>query len=172
MRFRLGSSELLVTVGDLLQADVDAIVNPANSLMIMGGGVAGAIKRAEGEEIEREAMRHAPLPIGRAVATRTKRLKAKLVIHAPTVERPGGSSSVEAVRAATLAALSVAGEEGVNSLAFPLLGAGVGGLSADVSAEAMVAAMKESPWLPERVVIVVREEVYEQAGRGARRGLG
>ncbi|MCS7106787.1 MAG: macro domain-containing protein [Acidilobaceae archaeon] len=171
MRLVLNRAELQVTVGDLLEAEVDAIVNPANSLMIMGGGVAGAIKRVEGEEIEKEAMRYAPVPIGRAVVTRTRRLKAKLVIHAPTVERPGGSSSTDAVRAATLAALAAAREEGVRSLALPLLGAGVGGLSADVSAETMLKALRESPWLPERVVIVVRGDAYELATRGIERAL-
>ncbi|MCX8195602.1 MAG: macro domain-containing protein [Acidilobaceae archaeon] len=170
--FSVRGSLLLVVAGDLLQAEVDAIVNPANSLMIMGGGVAGAIKRVEGEEVEREAMRSAPVPIGKAVATRARRLKAKLIIHAPTVERPGGSSSVEAVRAATLAALEVAREEGVRSLAFPAMGAGVGGLSLELSGETIARALLEAPWLPEKIVLVAREEGYEQVLRGVRRALG
>jgi len=79
---------IVVLTGDITKQEVDAIVNPANSMLVMGGGVAGAIKRVGGKEIEDESVKHAPVPVGEAVATGAGRLKAKYVIHAPTMERP------------------------------------------------------------------------------------
>jgi len=69
--------------GDLTEEDSEAIVNPANSLMIMGGGVAYAIKKKGGEEIEKEAIKKAPVEIGKAVVTKAGKLKTKHVIHSP-----------------------------------------------------------------------------------------
>jgi len=71
--------------GSLLDAPAEVIVNPANSRGYMGGGVAGVIKRFGGEEIEEEALRKAPIPIGEAVLTTAGRLRFKGVIHAPTI---------------------------------------------------------------------------------------
>lgn len=120
--------KLVVVEGDITRASVDAIVNPANSLLIMGGGVAGAIRRAGGVEIEEEAIRHAPVPVGGAVATSAGRLKARYVIHAPTMERPAMRIPVDNAAKATAAALRLGEELGVASIAFPAMGAGVGGL--------------------------------------------
>ncbi len=120
-----------------------AIVNPANSLMLMGGGVAGAIKRAGGAEIEEEACKHAPVPVGKAVATRAGKLPVDRVIHAPTMEQPAMRTTTEKVRKAMKAALECADQEGVKAIAFPGLGTGVGGLSADEAAEVMLKALKE-----------------------------
>lgn len=71
---------IVVVTGDITQQEVDAIVNPANSMLIMGGGAAGAIKRVGGKEIEDEAVKHAPVPVGEPVATGASRLKAKYVV--------------------------------------------------------------------------------------------
>jgi len=120
-----------------------AIVNPANSLMLMGGGVAGAIKRAGGAEIEEEARKHAPVPVGEAVATGAGRLPVDYVIHTPTMERPAMPTSKEKVRAATRAALKCAERGDVKAIAFPGLGTGVGGLKADEAAEVMMEVLKE-----------------------------
>ena len=85
-----------VIKGDITKVHVEAIVNPANSLMIMGGGVAGAIKRVAGDEVEREAMKYAPVPVGSAVATGAGKMKnVKYVIHAPTMERPAETTNTE-----------------------------------------------------------------------------
>ena len=120
-----------------------AIVNPANSLMIMGGGVAGAIKRAGGAEIEQEARQHAPVPVGEAVATGAGRLPVDKVIHTPTMEQPAMATTLEKVRSAMRAALRCADEEGILAIAFPGLGTGVGGLSPEQAAEVMMRALKE-----------------------------
>jgi len=118
-------------MGDITEVVCDAIVNPANSLMIMGGGVAGAIKRKGGTAIEKEAKKFAPVPIGEAVVTSAGSLKAKYVIHAPTMEKPAMQTTKDKVERAIRAALMKAIELGVECIAFPGMGTGVGGLSAD-----------------------------------------
>ncbi|NPA96284.1 MAG: macro domain-containing protein [Crenarchaeota archaeon] len=130
-----------VVISDITRLSVDAIVNPANSLMIMGGGVAGAIKRAGGAEIEEEARKYAPVPVGKAIATGAGKLKAKYVIHAPTMERPAQRIGVNNVYAATYAAIDKAVELGVESVALPGMGTGVGGVPFNDAAKAMVRAI-------------------------------
>ena len=71
-----------VVEGDIAALEVDAIANAANDRLWMGAGVAGALKRAGGEEIEREAVAKGPIPVGDAVATGAGRLPARHVIHA------------------------------------------------------------------------------------------
>ncbi len=163
--------ELEVMKGDITKLEgIDAIVNPANSQMIMGGGVAGAIKRAGGKEIEDEARKHAPVPVGKAVATSAGRLKVKYVIHAPTMEYPAMRTTAEKVRAAVAAALSTCKELGIKSVAFPGMGTGVGGLDPKVAAEVMVDAIvkhiSEGTTL-ERVVLVAYDDALYRAFREA-----
>lgn len=135
--------KIIAIIGDITKQEVDAIVNPANSWMIMGGGVAGAIKRAGGKEVEDEAVKHALVPVGKAIATGAGKLKAKYVIHAPTMERPAMRISVENVRLAVRAALKCADELKLKSVAFPGMGTGVGGLALDEAAEAMIDETKK-----------------------------
>lgn len=132
-----------VKKGDITKEEVDAIVNPANSLGIMGGGVALAIKKAGGNIIEEEAMKRAPIKVGEAIATVAGKLKCKYVIHAPTMERPAMKTNVEKVKLATRAALKLARELGIKSIAFPAMGTGVGGLSYSDAAKAMIEEFKE-----------------------------
>ncbi len=169
-----GGRVLVVVEGDITQADVDAIVNPANSLMIMGGGVAGAIARAGGREIEEEARRYAPVPVGEAVATGAGRLRAKYVIHAPTMERPAMRIPLENAVKATQAALRKAAELGVESVALPAMGAGVGGLSVRDVAEAMarVAAGLEAEKPRVIVFVAYGSRAYEEMLEGVKRALG
>jgi O-acetyl-ADP-ribose deacetylase (regulator of RNase III) len=134
---------IVVVTGDITGQEVDAIVNPANSLLVMGGGVAGAIRRVGGEEIEDEAVKHSPVPIGEAVATRAGRLKAKYVIHAPTMERPAMHIGKRNVGLSVRGALKCAEGLRIRSVAFPGMGTGVGGLSLEEAASAMVNEVKE-----------------------------
>ncbi len=161
LRASCGDYSIEVWQGDITALqNVDAIVNAANSLMIMGGGVAGAIKRAAGEEVEVEARRHAPVPVGKAIVTSAGRLapRIKYVIHAPTMERPAMRTTREKVRRATRAALEAALDKGIDSLALPAMGAGVGGLSIEESTEAMLDAIedvyREKGRLPKRIILV------------------
>ncbi|MCX8181526.1 MAG: macro domain-containing protein [Candidatus Methanomethyliaceae archaeon] len=78
--------EIKILKIDITICDAEALVNPANSLMSMGGGVAAAIKRAAGPVVEEEAMRNAPIPVGNAIATSAGHLKSKYIIHSPTME--------------------------------------------------------------------------------------
>ena len=133
---------ITVTSGDITKLEVDAIVNAANSLLIMGGGVAGAILRAGGSEIQQEANKKAPFPVGKAVATTAGKLKAKYVIHAPTMERPAMPTSKQNVRLATRGALECARQLSIASIAFPGMGTGVGGLNLEEATEVMVAEIK------------------------------
>lgn len=125
-------------IGDITRLEVDAIVNPANSMMIMGGGVAGAILRAGGKEIQEQALKRAPVPVGKAVATEAGKLKTTYVIHAPTMERPAMQIGKQNVELAVKAALQCAQSLGVKSLAFPGMGTGVGGFDIDEAAKIMV----------------------------------
>lgn len=120
--------KITVLKTDITSLDVDAIVNAANSHGILGGGVAGAIKRKGGKEIEDEARAKAPTPVGKAICTTAGRLPCKAVIHAPTMREPASPSTPQNIMAATMAALSVAGEQGYRRIAIPGLGTGVGGV--------------------------------------------
>lgn len=138
----IGGVAVKAVKGDLTKIRADALVNPANSLLVMGGGVAGALKRAGGEEIEQEAIRQAPVPVGQAVVTAAGRLPARYVIHAPTMERPAMRTSAEKVFRATTAALRMAEGLGIDTVAFPGMGTGVGGVSPLEAAETMLEAIK------------------------------
>ncbi len=140
---RRGNVEIILEIGDLTEFSGDAIVNPANTRLVMGGGVAGAIRRKGGEEIEREAVSKGPCPIGKAVVTGAGKLKTRYVIHAPTVEEPASPSSPEKIYKATSAALEEARRHNIRSIAFPLMGAGVGGVPVEESARSMARAFSE-----------------------------
>jgi O-acetyl-ADP-ribose deacetylase (regulator of RNase III) len=121
--------QITIVQGSILDTDVQVIVNAANSLGLMGGGVAGAIKQAAGAEVEREAARQAPIRVGKAVLTSGGKTKFKAIIHAPTMAEPGQRIPVQNVAFATKAALTLADEKGFESIAIPGMGTGVGGVS-------------------------------------------
>lgn len=122
---------------DITTLEVDAIANAANTHLLHGGGVAGAIARAAGPGLERESRERAPIALGDAVATTGGALPARWVIHAATME-PGGPTSEEAIAGATAATLRVAEELGCRSVALPAFGTGVGGFTIDHAANAMM----------------------------------
>ncbi len=162
MKFAKNSVSIRLIIGDLTEFEGDAIVNPANRYLVMGGGVAAVIKRKGGEEIEREAKKYAPVEIGEAVVTSAGKLKCKAVIHSPTVEAPGGRSTPEYVYKATLAALRVAREHYFKSIAFPLMGGGVGGLTPEESIKAMTRAFLEVGENLEIYIYVTKQELLEK----------
>ncbi len=134
--------EIETFLGDITKLEVDAIVNAANTRLYMGGGVAGAIKRAGGKEIEEEAVKKGPIKIGEAVETTAGKLKAKYVIHSPTMELDFKTDENK-IRLAMKAALKKADELGIESIAFPALGTGVGGFPKDKAAKVMVEELKK-----------------------------
>ena len=129
--------EVKIAQGDIAEADSEAIVNAANNHLWMGAGVAGAIKRKGGQEIEAEAMSKGPIPVGQAVATGAGRLRARYVIHAAAMGQDL-QTDAQKIRDATRNALRVAEELGVQSIAFPALGTGVGGFSVAECARLML----------------------------------
>ncbi len=162
------SIQIDVQQGDLTQMAVDAIVNPANSFGRMGGGVAGAIKRAGGVEIEKEAVAQAPITVGQAVATTAGKLPARYVIHAPTMEKPTQRTTTEKVARAVEAALRVAGGLGVRTLAIPGMGTGVGKVSPEEAARVMVSVIRTfSADSLEKVILVDRNSKVVESFRKA-----
>jgi O-acetyl-ADP-ribose deacetylase len=136
--------EIAVVEGDITRLDVEAIANAANNELWMGAGVAGAIKRAGGDEIEQEALAKAPIAVGDAVATGAGRLGARWVIHGAVMGQDL-RTNVDLVARATTRCLEVAEQVGATSLALPAFGTGVGGLPVADCAHAMVEAVKEFP---------------------------
>lgn len=139
--YHIGGCRVRLFQGDIAAVPAEALVNAANSRLWMGGGVAGAIKRAGGSEIEREAMSLGPRPCGDAVVTGAGRLSARYVIHAVTMA-PGRHADAALVRRATGNALLRCAELGVKSVAFPALGTGSGGLAIATAARAMLDALR------------------------------
>ena len=129
--------EIELYKGDITRFKVDALVNAANNHLWMGGGVAGAIKRAGGREIEAEAVSKGPIPVGQAVFTGAGRLKAGYVIHAAVMGRDL-KTDAEKIRQATRNSLTRADGLGIKSLAFPALGTGVGGFPLEECARIMI----------------------------------
>jgi len=94
VRLRLGPASIAIERGDITDWEVDAIINAANTTLVMGTGVAGAIKRKGGVIIEEEALRQGPVEVGEAVLTTGGNLAATHVIHASLV-RPALYAGVE-----------------------------------------------------------------------------
>ncbi|HLG51390.1 MAG TPA: macro domain-containing protein [Chloroflexota bacterium] len=134
--------EIQLVQGDITESDCDAIVNAANNRLWMGAGVAGAIKRRGGAEIETEAVAKGPIPVGSAVATGAGRLRARYVIHAAVMGQDL-QTDAEKIRQATTSALAVAEQLGVRSIAFPALGTGVGGFPPAECARIMISAARQ-----------------------------
>ncbi|SNR60055.1 macro domain-containing protein [Halorubrum vacuolatum] len=117
-----------VVQGDITEQEADALVNAANTDLQMTGGVAGVIRDAAGEAIQREATRRAPIGLGAAVETAGYELNATYVIHAATMELGGGADE-SSIRIATRNALSKAEELGCESIVLPALGCGIAGVA-------------------------------------------
>jgi len=133
--------DLSVVDGDIAALDVDAIGNAANDHLWMGSGVAGAIKRAGGQEIEDEAVAQGPVPLGAAVATGAGRLKARFVIHGAVMGQDL-QTSAGLIEQTTLSCLALADELACESLALPAFGTGVGGFALADCARIMVAVAR------------------------------
>ena len=108
----------------------------------MGGGVAGALKRAGGKEIEDEAVKKGPIPVGEAIVTGAGKLKAKYIIHAAVMAQDL-KTDAEKIRQATKNSLLRADELSIRSIAFPALGTGVGGFPLDECARIMISEVRQ-----------------------------
>jgi len=140
--------------GDITeQPDVDAIVNAANTDLVLGSGVAGAIRRKGGDIIDKEGRQQAPISLGDAAVTMAGSLPNKYVIHAAAMgyraedrlvpKKPGTESSDEIIRSATINSLRRAEELKLKSIAFPALATGVAAFPMDECAEVMIGTVRD-----------------------------
>ena len=160
-------AKLEVMAADVTALEVDAIANAANTQLIHGGGVAGAISRAGGPDVQRESDERAPIGLwARRWRRRPATCRARWVIHAATMEL-GGPTSAEIIERATRSTLAKAEELGARSLALVAFGTGVGGFPLEEAARIMVGAAREHDGALERIVFAVHGEDAERAFREA-----
>jgi O-acetyl-ADP-ribose deacetylase len=162
----MGVAALEVIAADVTKLEVDAIANAANTELRHGGGVAGAISRAGGPEVQRESDERAPIGLGEAVETTAGAMPARWVIHAATMEL-GGPTSGQVIERATRSTLARAEQLGCRSLALVAFGTGVGGFPLDEAARLMVGAAREHEGDLERIVFAVHGDEAERAFREA-----
>jgi O-acetyl-ADP-ribose deacetylase len=165
-----------VAQAEIFKLQVDAIVNPANSLGIMGGGFGGTIKRQGGDIIQHEAMGRAPIAIGAAIITGAGALPCQHVIHTPTMEEPGQKIGAENVRRAARAALIASDRMQFKTIGFPAMGTDLGDVPLDEAARAIVEEIRahKRPF-PETIYLVdmnqTMVEAFEDALRNAQQNL-
>ena len=129
--------KIVIQQGDLTEMHTDAIVNAANNDLILGAGVAGAIRRKGGDEIQRECTAIGSIPVGYAAITTGGNLPAKYVIHAASMQL-GRATTAGALRHSTAHALRIAAERGLKTMAFPAVGTGIAGFPMKDCAEIML----------------------------------
>jgi O-acetyl-ADP-ribose deacetylase (regulator of RNase III) len=139
---KVGETEVQLAQGDITDLDTDAIVNAANSALKMGGGVAGAIRKRGGPEIQRQCDAIGGTQVGGAVLTTGGNLKARHVIHAvgPTM---GEGNEDGKLHDATLNSLRIANEAGLTSIAFPAISTGIFGYPLDRCSRIMLGTVVE-----------------------------
>ncbi len=163
------AAQIEILDADITKLEVDAIANAANTQLLHGGGVAGAIARAGGDAIERDSRAAAPIGLGEAIETSGGELPCRWVIHAATMEL-GGPTSADIISRATANTLRKADELGVRSLALVAFGTGVGGFPSKEAARIELDEVRrhlEAGSQLERIVFAVRgrdaREAFEHA---------
>ena len=154
--------EIEVLQADVTKLDVDAITNAANTRLLHGGGVAGAISRAGGPVIQEESDAKSPIGLGEAVETGAGDLPARWVIHAATMGMDFQTDAA-VIEQATRSTLAKADELGARSLALVAFGTGVGGFPLDDAARIMVRVVRDYDGPLERIVFAVHGDAAEQA---------
>ncbi|HYA01810.1 MAG TPA: macro domain-containing protein [Syntrophobacteria bacterium] len=137
MEWTINGRKVVVLQGDITEMDTDAIVNAANKDLILGGGVAGAIRTKGGLAIQAECNRIGGAPVGGAVLTTGGKLKARYVIHA-VGPRMGEDDEDRKLADATENSLAVAASKGLKSIAFPAVSTGIFGFPKDRCARIML----------------------------------
>jgi len=139
-----------VVRGDITATNTEAIVNAANNHLWMGSGVAGAIKAKGGSVVEQEAMSKGPVIPGEAIHTGAGQLRFKCVIHGAVMGQDLRTTG-KLIRQTTIACLNLADKLGLESVAFPAFGTGVGGFPMKACANLMVDAVRTWGDLAKRV---------------------
>ncbi len=140
MKLEIGDRCLELLQGDITELDTDAIVNAANAQLILGAGVAGAIRTKGGPSIQEECNKIGPIQVGQAAITGAGLLRAKYVIHA-VGPRMGEGDEDQKLLSATLSSLHLAEEHGLKSIAFPAISTGIFGFPLDRCARIMLGAV-------------------------------
>lgn len=155
--------------GDITTIETDAIVNPANTDLLHGGGLAAAISKAGGPIIQEESTRMGTIPLGEAAVTDAGKLKATYVIHAASMEL-GGKTTETQLRNALANVYKRVDELGIGRIAMPSVGTGVGGF--DVSSAAMIQMQMASDFIAQHphfseMVFVLHSDADMQAYQAA-----
>lgn len=148
---------IVIIAGDLVEQDVDAIVNAANNDLILGGGVAGAIRARGGDAIQAECTAHGPVKVGEAVITGAGQLPARHVIHAASMAL-GGRTTNASLKSSMDHALRLAREQGFRTIAIPAVGTGIAGYPMDECAHVMAGCLSRAlaeGWAPDEVRFVL-----------------
>jgi len=148
---------IVIIDGDLVEQDVDAIVNAANNDLVLGAGVAGAIRKRGGPALQRECDAHGPIKVGGAAITGAGELAARRVIHAASMSL-GGRTTAKSLKSSMDDSFRLAREDGVRSIAIPAVGTGIAGFPMDECARVMAASLHDalkSGWTPEEVRFVL-----------------
>ncbi|MBN1796382.1 MAG: macro domain-containing protein [Sedimentisphaerales bacterium] len=137
MRVKINNTILELVQGDITEQSTESIVNAANTQLLLGGGVAGAIRAKGGPAIQQQCNKLGPTTVGGAVKTTGGNLKAKYVIH--TVgPRMGQGDEDNKLRSATVNSLKLADNENIKSISFPAISTGIFGFPVDRCAEIML----------------------------------
>jgi len=153
----MSAPSILIIAGDLVEQRVDAIVNAANNELLLGGGVAGAIRTRGGPAIQRECDAHGPVSVGDAAITGGGELPARYVIHAASMQL-GGRTTAESLRSSMDHAFRLAREHSVRTIAIPAVGTGIAGFPMDECARVMADCVEralDGGWNPEEIRFVL-----------------
>ncbi len=168
----MAKPQVVIIAGDLVEQEVDAIVNAANNDLLLGGGVAGAIRSRGGPTIQRECDAHGPVNVGEAAMTGAGDLRARHIIHAASMQL-GGRTTEESLRSSMDNVFRLAQEHGVRSIAVPAVGTGIAGFPMDDCARVMadcVGRALAGGWQPDEIRFVLfgdaARNTFEQAFRG------
>jgi O-acetyl-ADP-ribose deacetylase (regulator of RNase III) len=142
VKVTINDKVLQLIEGDITEKDTEAIINAANAKLVLGGGVAGAIRRKGGPSIQKQCNEIGGTFVGGAVITGAGNLQAKYVIHA-VGPRMGEGDEDEKLKSATLNSLKLADEKGIRSLTFPAISAGIFGFPIQRCAEIMLKIVTE-----------------------------
>lgn len=153
----MSATTVVIIAGDLVEQDVDAIVNAANSELLLGGGVAGAIRTRGGPAIQRECDAHGRVKVGEAAITGGGELRARHVIHAASMQL-GGRTTAESLRSSMDSAFRLALKNNVRTIAVPAVGTGIAGFPMNECARVMSECVRSaltSGWQPDEIRFVL-----------------
>jgi O-acetyl-ADP-ribose deacetylase len=156
---------IVIISGDLVEQRVDAIVNAANNDLVLGAGVAGAIRTRGGATIQQECDAHGPIRVGEAAITGGGTLPARYVIHAASMGL-GGATTSHSLRSSMDHAFRLAREHDVHTIAIPAVGTGIARFPMDECANIMAASLRDaliSGWAPQEVRFVLFGEAAKTA---------